>query len=524
MTPAFVFDVLRKRARLFRRTKRGNVVATFALSLIPMAAMVGAAVDYSRGNNAKASMQMAIDATGLMLSKDVSTLTSSQISQKADAEFRTLLNRSDIQNLVVTPTYTSSTTNGYELNITATGNIPVTFLNVLNLIGGQMTQLDLSVNTLVRWGNTRLRVALVLDNTGSMSQYNKLPALQTATNNLLDQLKNAAQQNGDIYVSIVPFVKDVNADPTNYTQNWIDWTAWEAPPANAPTPAPNVGPDSSCPWTNSSKGFGCQKTPIHGAASTSTVPSSGTYKGYICPSIDSGSKNTLMAGVYYNGCYNSTSCTGSGSNLNCQHAWVKNAHSTWTGCVVDRGDSSGPNTGNYDTNVVTPTTTTTATLFPAEQYSYCPQKVMPLTYDWTALKTVVNNMVAAGNTNQAIGLELGWMSLMGGGPFPTPPTMDPNYQYKQVIILLTDGLNTQDRWYLTASQIDARQQMTCDNVKAANITIYTVQVNTDGDPTSTLLQNCASSSDKFFLLTSSTQIVTTFNQIATNLANLYLAK
>ena len=33
---------------------------------------------------------------------------------------------------------------------------------------------------------------------------------------------------------------------------------------------------------------------------------------------------------------------------------------------------------------------------------------------------------------------------------------------------------------------------TCANIKAAGITIYTIQVNTGGDPTSTLLQNCAS--------------------------------
>jgi hypothetical protein len=41
---------------------------------------------------------------------------------------------------------------------------------------------------------------------------------------------------------------------------------------------------------------------------------------------------------------------------------------------------------------------------------------------------------------------MGWMSLTGGGLF-TAPAMDPNYTYSQVIILLTDGLNTQDRWY-----------------------------------------------------------------------------
>ena len=131
----------------------------------------------------------------------------------------------------------------------------------------------------------------------------------------------------------------------------------------APTPAANVGPGSNCPWTNSTKGFGCQKTPTNGSASTSTIPSSGTYKGYICPSIDNGNKNPGRTNVYYNGCYNSTNCTGNGNNLSCQHAWVKNAHSTWNGCVVDRGNSAAPNSNNYDTNVVTPTTSITATLY-----------------------------------------------------------------------------------------------------------------------------------------------------------------
>src|SRR5450830_1101712 len=55
-------------------------------------------------------------------------------------------------------------------------------------------------------------------------------------------------------------------------------------------------------------------------------------------------------------------------------------------------------------------------------------------------------------------------------------------------------------------------------------------VNTGGDPTSTLLQNCASSpgkypdSKKFFLLTSSSQILTVFTQIGTELSQLRIAK
>jgi Flp pilus assembly protein TadG len=66
MTRLLIFDSLRRRVRSFRHAKAGNVALTFGLTFIPMVAMVGAAVDYSRGNNAKVSMQSAIDATGLM--------------------------------------------------------------------------------------------------------------------------------------------------------------------------------------------------------------------------------------------------------------------------------------------------------------------------------------------------------------------------------------------------------------------------------------------------------------------------
>jgi hypothetical protein len=121
-------------------------------------------------------------------------------------------------------------------------------------------------------------------------------------------------------------------------------------------------------------------------------------------------------------------------------------------------------------------------------------------------------------------LAWGWLSLVGGGPYPPPPAMDPNYNYQQVIILLTDGLNTQNRWYSSQSSINARQQLTCANVKAAGVILYTVQVNTGGDPTSQLLKDCASSPDKFFLLTSADQMVATFNHIGTALTNLRVAQ
>jgi hypothetical protein len=51
-----------------------------------------------------------------------------------------------------------------------------------------------------------------------------------------------------------------------------------------------------------------------------------------------------------------------------------------------------------------------------------------------------------------------------------------------------------------------------------------VNTSTPADPTSTVLQYCASSPDKFFMLTSSTQILTAFNSIGTSLAQLRVAR
>jgi hypothetical protein len=137
-------------------------------------------------------------------------------------------------------------------------------------------------------------------------------------------------------------------------------------------------------------------------------------------------------------------------------------------------------------------------------------------------------MVAAGNTNQAIGLAWGWQSLTAGAPL-NAPTKDANFQYQDIIILLSDGLNTEDRWYQDASSIDARQRILCDNIKTAGVTIYSVQVNTGSDATSSVLQYCAGTrpqvadASKFFLLKTPTEIITTFGQIATGLSKLRLA-
>jgi len=433
----------------FLKDQRGGVAPMFALMIIPLVGFVGAAVDYSHANSLKAKLQAALDATALAMAKLAPTLTPSELQTRTNSHFQALFNYPDAKNLTLTPAY--STTGGSQLLITASATMDTSFMGLMG-----HPSLNIGSSTAIKWGNTRLRVALALDNTGSMASAGKMDALKTATNGLLTQLKNASTTNGDVYVSIIPFAKDVKVGASNYSASWIDWSDWDK----------NNG---SC-----SKGSGVKTE-----------------------------SNCMLE--------------------NGKPKWTPASHDTWNGCVTDRGSSNIPTGQDYDTNADAPNSSTSSK-FSAEQYNSCPQAVMPLSYNWSSMTTLVNDMSPGGNTNQAIGLAHGWMSLVGGGPYPAPPAKDPNYTYNQVIILLTDGLNTQNRWYTDQASIDARQAMTCANVKAAGITVYTIQVNTGGDPTSSLLQSCASTSDKFFLVTSSSGIGTIFNQIGSNLSQLRIAK
>ena len=73
-----------------------------------------------------------------------------------------------------------------------------------------------------------MRVALVLDVTGSMADDGKMDAMKPAAKALVDQLSALATTNGDIYISLVPFSKDVMMGSSFKNATWIDWTDWDA--------------------------------------------------------------------------------------------------------------------------------------------------------------------------------------------------------------------------------------------------------------------------------------------------------
>jgi Flp pilus assembly protein TadG len=412
-----------------------GVAPMLAMLALPLFGMVGAGIDYGRAASARASMQAALDATALMLAKTAASSTAEQIQTSAKSVFEANYHNLDGPNPAVKATFSQQQSGGSSLTVSASTSVKTEFMQLFGY-----PQIDISSSSTTTWGMNRLRVALVLDNTGSMAQSSKMPYLKTAAHNLLAQLKEAATNPGDVYVSIIPFSKDVNVGPDNSSASWIDWSAWEA---------------------------------VNGKCSTHWYKNKGSCESH-------------------------------------SQIWTPDSHTTWNGCVTDR-------TQNHDTLNTPPSGGTT--LFPAEQYGSCPEAIMPLSTNWTALNAKIDAMQPVGNTNQAIGLVWGWQSLSQVAPL-NAPALDPNYKYQQVIILLSDGLNTEDRWYGSASPIDARQQIACDNIKAAGITVYTVLV-MSGD--SGVLKNCASDSKKYFALTDANQMITAFSAIGTNLAKLHIA-
>ncbi|PIO97724.1 TadE/TadG family type IV pilus assembly protein [Pleomorphomonas carboxyditropha] len=202
--------------RRFLVCRDGNVAMIFVWCLIPLLVGIGAAVDYARLADARELMQHSLDATVLALSSEAPKLTADALNKRAKKVFDVNFPSGKADDVSVSATFTQ--TNGAVIAATASGTVPMTFLNIVGI-----SSKTLAVESKSAWSSKRLRVALALDNTGSMAYSGKMTALKTATNNLLDQLQSQSTTTGDIYVSIIPFNRDVNVGKENREATWLYW-------------------------------------------------------------------------------------------------------------------------------------------------------------------------------------------------------------------------------------------------------------------------------------------------------------
>jgi Flp pilus assembly protein TadG len=441
------------------RADRGNVAAMFAIALVPMIGIIGTAIDYSRAVAARSAMQAALDTVALMVSKDAQanpSMTSAQATAAAQKYFDALYKESGTSNVVITATYTPNTGQGSSVTVNGSAAVATDFMRYAGYV-----DMNIDSSSETKWGSARMRIAMALDVTGSMSSYQKLEKMKTAAKKLVDTLKASAKTADDVYLSIIPFNVMVNVGTANKTATWLDWDT------------------------------------TYGSCSKSSY----TTK---------------------------SSCIANGKT------WTSKSLNSWQGCVTDRAQ-------NYDTTNDAPTTSKPDTLYLTQSYNSCPASLLPMTSvfnstesdtsnDTNTLKGKINSLTAVGNTNQAIGMQIAWMMLQGSTLFPVT-AKDPNYQYNDVIILLSDGDNTQDRWYSKASQIDTRQKLLCDNInpekkdssKKDTTQVFTIQVDTDGAGESAVLKYCADGG-RFYPTTTTDGMAAAFSAIGNSLVKLQIAK
>ena len=464
MQPVSRLRRLRRCAADFVESRRGNIAVIFAIALIPVLVFVGMAVDYSRASLARTAMQAALDSTALMLSRDLAsgTITPSQVSAKAQAYFAAVYINPDAQSVAINVTYTPGGSGaGQTILLNGSGAITTDFMK----LAGYPT-MGFNVSSTTTWGTDLLRIALVLDNTSSMNDYNKIGALKTAAKTLVTQLAGLAANAGDVYISVIPFETDVNVGTSYVNTPWLRWDRWD----------PNE-------W--------------HYASSQQTWCS------------DDGWSETLAQ------------CQDHGYSWN--HKVGSPSHQQWNGCVTDRDR-------DYDVNATPPSTGNVSALFLADQEPFCPETtILPLTYNWSLINSTIDSMYANGSTNQTIGLQWGWFSLLQQDPLNAPPETS-GKRYQHIIILFTDGLNTVDRWYGDyddqSPDVDARMTALCNNIKSdpRGFTVYAVQIDTDGAGPSAVLPSCASGASNFYMLTKPGDISAAFAQIFTSISRLRVAK
>ncbi len=150
-----------------------------------------------------------------------------------------------------------------------------------------------------------------------------------------------------------------------------------------------------------------------------------------------------------------------------------------------------------------------------------------LGYNWTDLGNQVDAMVAGrlDQSDNRSGLGLAG-ALRPAIPLNAPALPANTTRY---IIILSDGLNTQDRWYgdgvNQSTSVDSRMTLVCNNAKADGIIIYALFVDIGGTQgNSTVLQNCATDSSKYYDLTSASQINAAFTAIGQQITNLRVAQ
>lgn len=553
--------LLRKFLKRFRDAVRGNVTAMSAVAMLPLAAAIGGGVDFGNAISARVRLQDAADAAAIAAALDSTGLLSNQ-QAAANTAFTANIQNSDLSDDSPSGQLSVATESNVQTMVyTATATVK-TYL--IGLVGIQSIPLSVTAKAGITMNSAE--IAFVLDNTGSMAQNSKMTTLKSDLDSVLASLADSSGSSGHTKVALVPFdtqvaLSDVSG-MTGYATGFT--TVSQTYSCSGVTTAQCSGVTSNMTSLcsslassySSAVGTSCASNAVSYTRTsngyyyvyTSTWFSNPSYSNncyYYCSNnykyltyyrvaaYSLGSSSASQAGssssqgyytasasamtpsyagysyyTQYTGNITYAYPTAGGYNSGATTVYKDNTTITansdllgvgtqnWSGCVIDR-------TQPYDVQSDAPSASNAATQYPAARCatnSLLP--IMDLTTDITAARAYAQKMTPAGNTNITIGIQWGMEVLSPTAPF-TNGVAFTDATVSKYMIVLTDGLNTQNRWTTTASQIDARTALACTNAKNLGITIFTVRLE---DGNSSMLQSCASETGYYYNLSNADQL------------------
>lgn len=202
--------------RRFGRDESGAFLVLFGVLAIALVATSGAVVDYTSIEQARSRAQNALDAAALGLQPNVFDTTGEWDEDKFVAEAELFVReRLGETNMSIDITSASMNARNGQLILNARMHVPMAFVSLVGV--EEVTATLVSEATRKR---LNLEVAMVLDNSGSMSSYNRMTELKAAAKSATDILFDDEDTQPNVFVSIIPFTQYVNVGTEN---RWADW-------------------------------------------------------------------------------------------------------------------------------------------------------------------------------------------------------------------------------------------------------------------------------------------------------------
>lgn len=435
----------------------GSYTIIFALSMIPLLACAGLAVDFGRANSLRDELQRSVDGAVLAAARKANL---SEPELKAFAQSYLAANTQlDLASTDIVLTKTST-----GVSLSAKANIDTYIMPVLGY-----ESLELQAYSEVMIGLGDIEVALMLDVTGSMcadgegpcTASPKLTGLKTAAQELVNIIITGDQSDRTTRVSLIPFSTRVRVARdgqggslmTAMTGLSDRWTGWYE-------------------YCSASSGSGGSEGGGNWTCSATTTAHMSNWK--IMPCVT----DRFFNDPWDNG--ETDAAPGPGNWLNAHGG--DRAPASWDSTDTPLADHTGQNPGDPSTN------------WNYSSDGYCSDVaeanvMMPLTSDKAALNTRIAGLEAYGATGGSLGTQMAWYTLspnwngvFTGASAPgsyaeladDPITGVPRLQ--KVAVLMTDGVYNTYRGWKDADQqtVSDWSLEVCTNMKAAGIEVYTV--------------------------------------------------